>query len=144
MDSSCCTNAWIMVPSDGRVRRMKHSTMTEDQYRMLMQGLEITARHPIAEVQAAAKISCSLCRMLKIKKCKSHQKTAEAVHSAMDVIHTHTALPAQRGAIQTGLLMWMVHPAMRLKVPLFGCVIHSQNAETAKWPELALIQKIML
>ena len=43
--------------------------ITADQYRMLMQGLEIVARHPITE-------SCSLCRMPKIKNCKNRQKGA--------------------------------------------------------------------
>ena len=45
-------------------------SITEDQYRMLMQGLEIVARHPIEELKK--QVSCNLCRMLKIKKSKNH------------------------------------------------------------------------
>lgn len=47
--------------------------ITDDQYRMLMQGLEIVARHPISELKETPAL-CSLCKMPKIKKyqnCKN-------------------------------------------------------------------------
>lgn len=49
------------------------AVITEEQYRMLMQGLEIVARHPITELKEP-RVLCDLCRMLKIKKCKDHQE----------------------------------------------------------------------
>ena len=50
MVSFSCTKGWITVLSGGQGRHDEAMVITDDQYRMLMQGLEVVARHPITEV----------------------------------------------------------------------------------------------
>ena len=54
------------------------------------------------------RISRSLCRMLKIKKCKSHQKTAEA---SLLWTYPHAYDPTRTAWRYTGRYMWMVYSA---------------------------------
>ena len=105
--SCCCTNAWIMVPSDGRVRQKKHSNWRKNSTGCWCRGWRL---RPGTRLQKSGsrRISCSLCRMLKIKKCKSHQKTAEASRLWT---YPHAYGPPRTAWRYTDRYMWMVHPA---------------------------------